>query len=302
MSFPKFIGIVRPAVVVLMAIGVVLYFGAFVCLTVNQRSFIFPGQKDRGAAIIPMPGCRVMTLLTPSLRFRVEALYAPALAPHGPVDPESRRRPTILFFTGNGGDINGLGPVIARLQRLDANVLVAEYPGYGRSSGTPSEEGCYDTADAAYNFVLSEKNKTPIIAAGWSLGSGVAIHLASTREVTGLATFCAYTSMADMASHDFPIFPAALLNVALHDKFPSRQAIHHVHCPVFMAHGTADEVVPYFMLRQLESAAAGPATLCTIYGGKHDILFDTGPGGVYPALGEWLNKIARADGALHGGG
>jgi pimeloyl-ACP methyl ester carboxylesterase len=272
-----------------------IYIVIFALLVVNQRSLIFIGSASHYSPetqIQPIKFSSVLHLQTPRLHDEIPALLAYALLPTGLRDPDERKRPTILFFYGNGGNINTYSEIIDNLRSHDVNVLVPEYPGYGFASGKASDQGCYDAADAAYTF--ARKNQSPesaIIAAGWSLGSGVAIHLADSRPVKGLAIFSAYTSMADMASNQYPIFPGSLLRVALLFPFPSEATLRKVHCPVFIAHGTDDSVIPYSMFKRMKAAPGGPVTACSVPGAGHGVLTTEGDGKVYRSLSIWLASI-----------
>ena len=75
--------------------------------------------------------------------------------------------------------------VRCHFRRLGANVMIPDYVGYGLSGGSPSEAGCYATADTAYEHLKGRKDVDPgkIVAAGWSMGGGVAVDLAARRPV-----------------------------------------------------------------------------------------------------------------------
>ena len=140
---------------------------------------------------------------------RVVALFGPALTREGEPHPEASRRPTLLYFYGNGMCLNDTLEQFDHFRRLGANVLIPDYVGYGMSGGQPGESGCLATADAAYDHLQSRRDVDPraIVAVGWSLGGAVAIDLASRRPVAGLAAFSTFTSMVEMARRNFPFLP-----------------------------------------------------------------------------------------------
>ena len=83
----------------------------------------------------------------------VEDKFGPALTPDGRPHPNAARRPTILYFYGNGMCLKGTAYEFGHFRRLGANVLIPEYVGYGLSGGQAGEVGCRETADAAYDHL-----------------------------------------------------------------------------------------------------------------------------------------------------
>ena len=101
---------------------------------------------------------------------------------------EARERPalaTIIFFHGNGGNISNVGWVGERLSSRGFDVLLLDYRGYGRSDGdVDGERGLYADADAGYEYVTKTRGVRPssVVLYGQSLGTAVAVHLASRQE------------------------------------------------------------------------------------------------------------------------
>jgi pimeloyl-ACP methyl ester carboxylesterase len=202
---------------------------------INQLALniVFPGSRSQGqtdAIVRPPPGCELLKLQA-SDGTRIAALFAK--------DRSSRNlatQSTVLFFYGNGMCMAKSLTIFNRLRDLGFNVLMPDYEGYGMSGGPPTEPGCYDAADAVYDWASKQKNVNPnrIIAAGWSLGAAVAIDLASRRPVAGLATFSAFTSMDDMAAvllQTRGILPIAA--ILLDCRFDNLAKIPLVTCPIF---------------------------------------------------------------------
>jgi pimeloyl-ACP methyl ester carboxylesterase len=150
--------------------------------------------------------------------------------------------------------------------------MMVDYEGYGMSEGTPSESGCYASADAAYEYALTRKEVDPhrIIAVGWSLGGAVAIDLASRKPMMGLATFSAFTSIFDMSKVIAPDVPAAM---ALNSRFDNLAKIRSITCPIFLAQGTKDPLVPPQMLDRLRAAANAKVTTVRVEGAGHNDVF-----------------------------
>lgn len=257
----------------------------------QQDGLIFPGAASRGqpwAVAEPPAGTELVPLQAAGAR--TVGLFGPALSANGATAADASRRPTLLYFYGNGMCLKDAVPDLERFRRLGVNVFVPEYVGYGMSTGRPSEAACYATAAAAYDHLCLRLDIDPrrIVPAGWSLGGAVAIDLASERPVAGLATFCAFTSMEDMARRLYPAVPAGLL---LRHRFASERKIARVTCPILIGHGTEDSAIPFDMAGRLERAAGGPVTRLNVEGAGHNDFFDSGGDQVGRALTRFLNGL-----------
>jgi uncharacterized protein len=268
-----------------------VFLGASAVLYVFQTRLIFPGaatQGDPAAIIPPRPGSELVTLTT-AKGDRIVALFGPALA------LDSAKRPTVICFYGNAMNLSTAGDDFADLRHLGANVMIPEYAGYGMSGGKPSEAGCYATADAAYDYLLTRPDVDPnlIVAAGWSLGGAVAIDLASRRKVAGLAVFSSFTSVADLVRRLAPFLPVSLL---LRHKFESIGKIGNVTCPILIGHGRRDSIVPHEMSVRLASAAKAPVTRYTVEDADHNDFFDAGSAQTTDELRRFLARITPVTG------
>ncbi len=274
----------------MVAFGVLLMSLLTGCAVINklQMSMIFPGHatQGKGIATVEAPTGATLLWLTTDRGEKIAALYAPAFGADWAAFPDSTDRPTILFFYGNGMCLSRSLGLLDLFRRLGANVLIPEYVGYGLSSGKVSESGCQATADAAYAY-LHEQGAPPeqLFIAGWSLGSAVAVDLASRQPAAGLMLFSPFTSMADMARRVIPILPVSWF---LSHHFDSRSKIARFKGPIFIAHGTADGLVPAYMSEQLKAAAGGPVTLMMIDGAGHEDVFEQGTGALRRAMRTFL--------------
>lgn len=272
------------------------YLAQVLLLFVFQDGLLFVGGSTRGrAAHAPSRGTELVRV--PARTGDIVALqFAPALKSDGARDPKAATRPTLIYFYGNGTCLKTCQPQVERLRRYGANVLATEYVGYGMSTGKPSEAGCYATADAAYDYLLSRPDVDPrrIVSAGGSLGGAVAIDLASRRPVAGLATFMTFTCLGDVAQGHFPWVPVAPL---LHSRFDSIQKIRRVDCPILLVHGTKDRMIPHAMQARLASAAAAPVTQVVVPEGTHNDLFDIGEEEIAAAFRQFLAALPQ--GAAH---
>ena len=182
--------------------------------------------------------------------------------------PSESPRATLLFAHGNGGNISHRLEKIRMFNELHVNTFIFDYRGYGPSDGSPSENGFYLDAQAAYNYLLSDK-KIPsqqIVGYGESLGGAVIIDLAVRNSLGGLIIESSFTSVRDMGKKIFPFIPAFLYKT----KFDALSKIVSVKCPVLAFHSPEDEIVPYELGKQLFEAAPEPKYFIDLRGGHNN--------------------------------
>jgi len=284
----------------LLLFGVGLYLLPLFVLTAFQRQLVFGAHNSRilGAddkAAMP-PGSRMVSFRTAE-GDKVAAYYGSALWHDGAPDPDAASRPTLLFFYGQGGSLNSCRAWFRSFRRMDINVLMPDYVGFGRSSGQESEANCDATAVAAYRYLCAQPHvaSQSIVIAGYSLGSGVAVDLAA-REVSkrhppaGLALFAAYANLADEAHRQYPIYPAFLLRLLLRYSFASKQKMPRVTCPVLLVHSHADRLIPYWMSDRLAAASGGPVTRIAVTRIGHADYFGAQGRPVFVALSRFIEK------------
>jgi fermentation-respiration switch protein FrsA (DUF1100 family) len=152
---------------------------------------------------------------------------------------------------------------------LGLNVLSIDYRGFGESDGSPSEAGLYRDASACYNYLTVRMHVPPekIVIYGFSLGSGVAVDLASRGKVAGaLIIEASYTSILDVAQRNYPYVPVKL---AMRNRFNSIDKINRVSIPTLFVHSSVDEVIPFLHSRLLFEKALSPKVFLEIHG-QHD--------------------------------
>jgi len=211
---------VKRVFLVTLVLVVVLYAGICVALFAYQRSLIyFPQPRSNGTA------STLMTLQTG--------------AGNAFVSSRPRSGPgALIYFGGNAEDVSQAMPDFADAFR-DRAIYLLHYPGYGGSPGTPSEQAIITQATALYDEVHIDHQDILII--GRSLGSGVAVHLASLRPVSRLVLVTPYDSMQEIAAHHYPYFPIRWL---LRDKFESWRYAPQVTAATLIIVAADDEVIP----------------------------------------------------------
>jgi uncharacterized protein len=176
----------------------------------------------------------------------------------------------LLYCHGNAGNLSWRTDVIAGWQEaLGLAVLIFDYPGYGRSGGKPSESGCYAAANAAYEWLTQVKKVEGerIVIYGGSLGGGVAVDLASRSPHRALVLVKTFTSIPDTAQYLYPWLPARWL---VRNRFDSVGKIGACTRPTFIAHGTADSLVPPALSQRLFTAACEPKCFFSLEGADHN--------------------------------
>jgi fermentation-respiration switch protein FrsA (DUF1100 family) len=176
----------------------------------------------------------------------------------------------VLVSHGNGGNLSHRGTLIENLRRhLGRSVLIYDYPGYGKSDGRPTEADCYLAGGAAYKWLTGER-KVPadrVVLLGESLGGGVAVELATRHDHEALVLLYTFTSLPDAARFHYPWVPCELL---MTNRFDNLTKIEKCRRPVFVAHGTADEVVPFRQGEELFAAAHEPKRFLRMDGATHN--------------------------------
>ena len=175
----------------------------------------------------------------------------------------------ILYFHGNAGSLKDWGHVAPDFVKLGYDVLISDFRGYGKSTGEISEQGFYDDAQMLYDFLLTKYQSDKIIIYGRSLGTGVAVDLASKNNSQQLILETPFMNFADLAQSKFKIFPVKLL---LQYHFESDKKIRKVDCPIHIFHGTQDELIPYQHALELASLLNKETALTTIPNGNHNNL------------------------------
>lgn len=182
--------------------------------------------------------------------------YIPAFEP-GKISDDPLAGSTALICHGNAGNLSDRLDMIMIFHKLNMDVFIFDYRGYGNSTGKPSESGTYTDALAAWNYLIGAKGleSESILVYGRSLGGAVATWLAAEVKASALVLEATFTSAVDMAKERFPIFPAEKF---CRYKYPSIKVLENIRCPVVVAHCKEDRVIPYKYGRRLFEVANKP--------------------------------------------
>jgi hypothetical protein len=241
-----------------------IYLAGVAVLYFKQREMLFPippvGRTAPAAAGFPQAEEYVLT----------SADGEKVIVWHVPAKPG---RPVVVFFPGNGDFLAGR---VSRFKAITADgtgLVALSYRGYAGSTGSPSETGLLQDADAAYAFSIKRYSADRIVAWGFSLGTGVAVAIAAEHPVGKLILEAPYTSTVDVAASLFWFVPVRLL---MRDPFHSDRRIADVKVPLLIMHGDADPAINIRFGERLFALAHEPKQFVRFSGGGHENLDDFG--------------------------
>jgi fermentation-respiration switch protein FrsA (DUF1100 family) len=167
--------------------------------------------------------------------------------------------------------------------RLRYSTLIIDYRGYGTSTGSPSEQGTYRDAVAAWRYLTEARGvrDSDIVLFGESLGAAVASWLAARHAPRALVLASAFTSASDLGSEVYWFLPVRLISRFHYDNLANLAA---VKVPVLIAHSRNDEIVPFTHGERLYAAATGPKRFLELSGGHNS--------GFVFTREEWVQALA----------
>lgn len=170
--------------------------------------------------------------------------------------PAQGGRRTIVWFQGNGGHAGHRAGFVRPYIAAGYGVLLAGYRGYGGNPGSPSEEGLNADARGALDWLAGQGVPAgDVVTMGESLGTGLAVQMATERPVAAVVLFAPYLSMAELGRGFYPWLPVEWL---LLDRFDSAAKIAAIRAPLLIVHGEQDGTVPVAHGRALLAAATVP--------------------------------------------
>jgi hypothetical protein len=198
--------------------------------------------------------------------------------------PATSKPLTIVFFHGNADGLRTAAEIADPYIAAGYGFMLTEYRGYSGLPGKPTEEGLYQDARAYLQGLkalgVAEED---MVLYGHSLGTGVAVQMASEFRVGGLMLLAPYLSIPKMAQVSFPFFPSSLLAL---DRFDNEKKIGGLHTPLLIVNGSRDEVVPDSQGKELYSMANDPKEFHSLPGRGHNDSFDD----FVPLSLDWLQR------------
>jgi fermentation-respiration switch protein FrsA (DUF1100 family) len=194
-----------------------------------------------------------------------------------------------LYFHGNAGNVTHRAQQILEITAAGSSILLLDYRGYGKSEGHPNEKGLYKDAEAGYRYLLDRGYRAQqIVLQGESLGTAVAVGLATRNECGGVVVESAFTSGRDVARTVLP-----LLSPLLFRSFDSESKIAHIRAPLLFFHGDRDQIIPLKLGRALFDAAPQPKWFCEVSGAGHNDLLEVAGPSYRERLNEFYKRLVR---------
>jgi hypothetical protein len=196
----------------------------------------------------------------------------------------------IVYFHGNGGNLSLWLPVFATLHQLGYRVLAIDYRGYGRSTGTPSEEGIYRDAEAAVRHAAAHRARPerPLVFWGRSLGGPVAAAATRVVQPDGLILESTFAHKAAVVrSH--PVLRA--LNAFASYRFPTAELLRDFRQPTLVLHAEGDTIIPFPLGRELFDRLSSPKRFVTIGDADHNDFFETTNAGYWQPIVEFIDAL-----------
>lgn len=233
------------------------YLALVALLYLTQRSLLyFPDARRTPPAAAGLPQAEEVALQSAD-GVRVSVWHV----------PPREDKPVIIYFQGNGGGLNLRAERFKKLTADGTGLVALNYRGYGGSDGRPSETGIILDAKAAYDFAAARYGAQRIVLWGESLGTGVAVALASEKPVARVVLESPYTSIADVAASVYWFVPVGLL---LKDSFHSDERIAQVTVPVLVVHGERDTIIRIGFGERLYDLIRGPKQFIRLPNAGHN--------------------------------
>ena len=253
-----------------------LYLLLLLAFFVFQRSLLYFPSPDSTSLkeAHANPAFRQLPIRTED-GLNLKAWYAPATS-----------KPfTFVFFHGNGESLQDSAYVADPYIEAGYGFLVTEYRGYSGLPGKPTESGLYQDGRACIHALNSQGVQTGnILLFGHSLGTGVAVEMATEFPVGGLILLAPYLSIPKVAQVHYPFIPAEILAL---DRFNNAAKIGHIHAPLLIVNGVNDQVVPPSQGQHLYDLASEPRQFHSLPHHDHNDLFDDfAPIGI-----DWVSRV-----------
>ena len=197
--------------------------------------------------------------------------------------PDSIRKGLVLYFHGNRQNVERYAPFADHFTRNGYEVWMSDYPGFGKTTGSRSEQALYEDAVHVYRLARSRIAKDSIVLYGKSIGTGIAAYLAANYDCKQLLLETPYYSIPALMRRYAFIYPVEWMS---RYKLPVNEYLGKVNVPVTLLHGTDDGVIPFNHSKRLE-AENKLAHLVTISGGSHNDLAN------YPAFQQAIDSLFR---------
>lgn len=217
-----------------------LYLAGCFFAFIAQEKLLFHPKKDAEQYIYDFPNAykevwieQADGILTHALHFKVDQ-------PKG----------IIFYLHGNAGSLSSWGAEAIQYLNLGYDVFMPDYRGFGKSKGNiNSQEQLFNDNQTAYNWVKNRYAENEITVMGYSIGTAMAAHIASTNSPQQLVLHAPYYNMATLSKEKTVIFPEFLVKY----PFTTNKFLQNCKIPVHIFHGTANKVIPFSHTQKLQN-------------------------------------------------
>lgn len=210
------------------------------------------------------------------------------------LQPNSNEVPTLIYFHGNAGNMGfRLKNAAEMFFKLDINILMMDYRGYGKSTGNPTENGLNIDADTVLKYALTHTKlkKSPLISFGRSLGGAVAVSLAHRypQSISGVILENTFLSVSAMVDKLLP-YVSVLKPLVLRIKWDNDDKIKELTQPIMFISGDADTLVPPIHMKKLHdiSIKSKYKDFFSVIGGGHNDSYEDP--NYYTRMKDFINK------------
>jgi len=189
--------------------------------------------------------------------------------------PAERERGVLLFCHGNAGNISHRLDSIRIFHDLNLSVLIFDYRGYGKSKGSPTENGTYLDAESAWDYLVNVRHVKPekVILFGRSLGSAIAAETAIRRKAGAIIIESGFTSIPDLGAKFFPHLPVRLIS---RYHYSTIDKVSMLDIPKLFIHSRQDELIPFEQGIRLFEKASAPKEFLQITGSHNEGFLTSG--------------------------
>ena len=249
----------RRALILVGILAIVAYAGGVIWLVTQETRLVFEAGRPLGGLRPAAPFEEAWIGQAQGPRQRLWVMRAAS-------DPSAKA--WVLYLHGNAANIASRVNILhcEQLRSLGLNVIAAEYRGFGGMDGVPTEAGIESDARSAYEYLRQQLLADPrrIVIYGWSLGSAVAVDLASHVEEAAVILEGAPASVVAIGAARYPYFPIRMI---IRNPFESILKIGRIGSPVLFLHSPEDAVIPFVEGRRLFAAALPPKQFVEVSGG-----------------------------------
>ena len=265
-------------------IALAVLIGGTLCLVIFEKSLIYyPARTLEGVpGDLGLPSEEVLLDVEPGVKIHawfIKAASQPSIA-------------TVLFSHGNAGNIGDRLDRVRSWKSLGVDVLLYDYRGFGRSTGSPDEEGTYRDGRAAYDYLVNVRHVDPskLVLMGESLGCAISIQLALDRKAAGLILEAPFASIRRMAAAIYPFLP---LGPFVRTRYDNLGKASRLNVPLLVVQGTLDEVIPIEQGKAVFAAAPEPKTFIAMEGAHHNDVYLIGGEAYRRAVAALIERATR---------